>query len=761
MLFALSALVLSGAFILSCQKKEDPKVVLKAPVISAVMEGEAVSVQWDPVTNATGYKVEYKKAADADFALAGSPTYSPFLITEFEFGNVYEFRVKATCGEVESPYSNVVSVVVARYLPKPVIQVTSGIGFLNVEWEAVEGAASYQVEQKLSLASEYTVSYSGGETAYKITGLEAGVSYNVRVGVIAEGYAMSYSDVTTISTSAAPSTIISNAAEFVAWLGRINGETTEVAALMSDIDMTDVKLTSASGFFGELQGQGFAIKNLKSSVPLFAKNNGTVSDLVIDESCVFTPTGNVFGALVGEDGHGTYNNVKNKANVTYTASADVTTELIIGGLVGNTDGGNFKNCSNSGAVKIEAPGHSHQAVGLGGLVGYAESATFDGCVNRGPITLIADYGDPRNPLSGNNPNNGGGGMNIGGILGGGYDYGSAYYCTFTGCTNEATGVITVSHTKIDALESENASGYLSVGGVLGRARGNAKNCKNFAPVNVTATTSTRTSIKQKNYCIEVGGIAGLGLWAFSFESCSNNGNIDVVYDGRFNENRNRSSVGGICGWQDYDSSDATEGEADLFAYYCKQRGNITVHSTGVVAVGGIFGFSGKQIGNTVYDSCTITYSGSQGYVGGLVGIVQDNPGSYSIKSSSCAATIKAEDIDEVDDKYFVMGGLIGGWYRTAANQNWSCLTARDGIACSFSGSVSSATISRVGTVIGYIATPSGTLTFGDADNKIKVSGTFAKKDVPAVAISADNVETYAIGASEGVEVTMNAEYAAE
>jgi hypothetical protein len=759
-IFAFSALALIGAFVFSCKKPEPEKVVLNAPVISAEMSGDAVSVSWNPVTNATGYKVEYKKASDAEFALAGSPTYGPFLVTGFDFGNTYEFRVKATCGEVESPYSNVVSVEVAKYLSKPVIAVTPGIGFLNVEWQAVEGAASYQVEYKLALASEYTVGYTGDETSYKITSLESGVAYDVRVGVIAEGYSMSYSDVTTISTTAAPSTIIANADQLIAWLGSISGETTDVAALTADIDMTGKTITSAPGFFGELQGQGFAIKNLQSSVPLFAVNNGRITDLVIDESCVFTVGCNIFGTLVGEDGHGTYENVKNKANVTYTASADVNSELIIGGLVGKSDGGSFKNCSNSGAVKIEAPGHKHQAVGLGGLVGFAESAVFEGCINRGPVSLTADYGDPRTSLSGYNPNNGGGGINVGGILGGGYDYGSAYFCTFKECENEAAGAITVSHTKIDALASVDNSGYMAAGGILGRARGNMKNCKNFAPVNVTATTSDRASIKLRNFCIEVGGMAGLGLWAISFESCSNNGNIDVVYDGKYNGNRNRSSVGGICGWQDYDAADASEGEADIFGYYCKQRGNITVNSNGVVAVGGIFGFSGKQIGNTVYDSCTITYSGTQGYVGGLVGVVQDNPESYSIKSSSCAATIIAEDIDGVDDKYFTVGGLIGGWCRTSANQSWSCLTARDGKPCSFSGSVSSTTISRVGTVVGYIATPSGTLRFGDADNKIPVSGTFAKKDVPAVAISSENVETYAIGADEGVEVAMNVEYAA-
>lgn len=763
-IFAFSALALIGAFVFSCKKPEEkPQVVLQAPVISAAMEGEAVSVHWDPVTNATGYKVEYKKATDTEFALAGSPTYGPFLVTGFDFGNVYEFRMKATCGDVESPYSNVVSVEVAKYLSKPIIEVAPGIGFLKAEWQAVEGAASYQLEYKLALASEYTVGYSGDELSYKLTGLESGVAYDVRVGVIAEGYAMSYSDVTTISTTAAPSTIIANADQFIAWLASISGETVEVAALTADIDMTGKTITSATGFFGELQGQGFAIKNLQSSVPIFAKNNGKIVDLVIDGSCVFTAGSTTFGALVAEDGHGTYENVKNKANVTYTASANVTDPLMIGGLVGKSIGGSFKNCSNSGAVTIEATGYNHKAVGLGGVVGASLDITLDGCVNRGPITLNADYGDPKNPLvadeNADGPNNRG--INIGGVLGYGFDDGTHMYCTFKDCQNEAAGVVTLNHTKIDKLTSSSTSSYVCVGGIVGRARGNMKTCKNFAPVNAIATTSDRSQVKLQNYCIFVGGIIGAGRWSVSLESCSCYGDITVKYDGKYNGNRNRSSVGGICGWEDYEKSEEVTGEAEIWAHYCSMRGKIIAdEGKGILAIGGIFGTSGRQVGNKVYESCIISYRSTEGYVGGLVGVVQDNPEVYTIKGCSCAATIIAEDEND-DTKYFNVGGLIGGWCRTSANQNWSCLTAAsDGKPCSFSGSVSSTTISRVGTVVGYIATPSGTLRFGDADKKIPVSGTFAKKDVPAVAISSENVETYAIGADEGVEVAMNVEYAA-
>ena len=545
-------------------------------------------------------------------------------------------------------------------------------------------------------------------------------------------------------------TSIDSPRELAAFLAGTSASDTGSYTISTDLDMTGYTITSASGFGGSLNGQDYTISNLTSSVPLFATNAGTISNLVIDESCSFTTVSNIFGALVAEDNGGTYNSVRNRAAVTYSASGNVSDGLMIGGLIGKAIGAKLTGCTNGGAVSIQAAGYSHNAAGLGGIVGYAEGTTFTSCNNRGPVTLNADYGNPNTSLNGQSN----AGIAIGGILGNGYDHGEATSCTFTSCQNESAGVISLNHTRLDGLSASSTSAYVAIGGVFGKARGTVKTCKNFAPINVTATTSDRSIISYQNYCIFVGGIAGTARWTLGFESCRNDGAITVEYDGKYNGGRNRSSIGGICGWQDY--------ESDAYGYYCTQRGNITVYA-GAAAVGGIFGTSGKQIGNTVYSSCTINYAGQQGHVGGLVGIVQDNPSYYSIKNCRCEATIVAEDLNS-DDKYYAVGGLIGTWGRTSTkSENWSCLTERDGSACSFAGSVSSTTVSRVGIAVGYIAATSSNqnLTFGNANNKIKASGSFGKKDLDITSIDALNVHTYAVGANEGATLTAHIEYPTE
>ena len=769
----IAGLALFVVLLFGCKKEDTPKLQLAAPFLSGELVEDGVQLRWQPVINALSYRVEYKKSTDADYLAAGNPGYSPFVVTGLDFGNTYDFRVKSVNGDVESEWSNVVSIDVVKYLPKPVPSLEAGISYINVAWEPVEGATSYRIEHKLTIGSEYTTDYTGNgqDDNYhvQILGLESGVSYDVRIAAMAEGFSETYSDIASIPTLAAPSALISTAAQLVEWLSSVSATYYDVAALANDIDMDGVTITSASGFAGTLEGQGFSIKNLHSSVPLFAENNGTISNIVIDESCSFTPTSNVFGAFVAKDNGGIYISVKNRASVIYTASGNISTYLAIGGIIGESKGltlekgATLTKCSNSGAISIEASGYSHQAVGLGGLVGYAEAATFESCVNRGPVSLKANFGNPRGDLAGRTYNNSGGGINVGGILGGGQDYSADNYCVFTECQNESAGIITLNHTKIDGLAAESGSGIVAVGGVVGRARGDAKKCKNWAPVNVSATSDSEGADLQ-NYVVEVGGIAGVGVWGLGFESCSMESDVNVVYDGRYGSNRIQGAVGGICGRENQDNDSVSEDgatHAGSFAYYCKMKGKINVSGRGTACVGGIFGICGAQIGNQVTNTASISFTGYKGSVGGLVGYCDGPVANYTIKGSSCAAPIVGENYNGNDESWFGIGGLMGRWggaktngYPIFASQSQD----NTNTPCSFSGSISSTSLSQcVGIVIGDVRGQNMDLVFGDANHKIQATGTFAKKGLDEITINSDNVLTYAWGRDQGANITMYVE----
>ena len=744
--------ILSGC---SAGELEKPEIkTLDAPVVTAVLNDVKVELEWTPVINATSYKVEYKNATETEFAPAGTVSYSPYVFENLELSNTYDFRVKALCGETESAWSEIVTVEVVRLLPVPAVTFNPGITYIDVKWKAIEGVETYRVEYKAPASAEYVEAYKGNGTdveyAVKLNDLDPDTSYDIRMSCLAEGYNETFTEVFTIKTTAAPSRFIKTADEFIAWLASVDGMNEETAALGADIDMEGKEFTSATGFAGALEGQGYSIRNLKTDKPLFENFSGIISDIIIDESCEFTvPVGNkIFGIIAKKSQGGTFNSVINKADVTCTATANLNSYIIMGGLAGTAYESTFNKCENSGKIKFDATGYNHRSTGIGGLVGYTESSTYDSCVNSGTVTLLADYGDPNTRFDesviSSNPNVG---VNLGGVVGCGMDFSTASYCTFISCRNEATGVITFKHTKYDSLAQQKGTyRQVSIGGIVGRARGNMTQCKNYAAINVSATGSVQNDYwRRDQYLFNIGGVAGAGRYALSFESCVNKGNISFTNHNSTFQSRDVSAVGGICGWQDYDASEILEGCADIFAYYCIMEGNITVTGEGTAAVGGIFGVNGMQIGNSVSKSCTISYEGRQGAIGGLVGMANGN--AYESRMVKCStfegsilATRNFHDISS-DDKYFSVGGLIG--YN--ASNTGEVLLERGGQPCKFAGSLTCTNAAcAVGMLVGCVDGTSE-ITIGNADNPIQASGTFARKELEPITITSSNLNTYAIG----------------
>lgn len=544
--------------------------------------------------------------------------------------------------------------------------------------------------------------------------------------------------------------------EFSEFLAGTSSSDTGTYNITADLDMTGYTITSASGFGGTLNGNDHSIKNLTSSVPLFATNSGTIQNLTLDGSCAFTAGSNTFAPLVAEDSHGTYTSVRNRASVTYTATADVTDPVIIGGLVALSVGGTYEGCTNWGAVTFDATDYSHKATSLGGLVGLVNNTdsghdvSFDSCINYGHLTIQALYGDPNSSFDAGWDCKG---INMGGILGA-CVYGNSRV-SFESCQNATNGTITFLHAEIDRLtKNESDSGPIGIGGIMGLGdRANFNKCKNYALIDVKAkvsdpdifTENESTEKKRKNYLPCIGGISGYGWDATGgHSSCTNEGDIEVDYDGVYSaDDKWRAAVGGICGRGD-------RGSTNGFAYYCKQRGNITVTGSGVMSVGGIFGTRGKQIENTVEASCHITVNGLKGDVGGLVGYVEGSAANYTIRGCKCYATIFADSIWGEYNKngYWTIGGLMGRWGGANSGDNPS-LTNYNSDPCIFDGSVSSVyQDNKVGFVVGYASGSGKTVVFGSSSYKIQASGTFARKGLEETTINASNVETYAIGRSD-------------
>ena len=749
-LFLILGIILAAAASFSCEEPQPEVKPLATPSVTATLNVAKVTLTWRAVVDATSYQVEYKEHSADEFSVHGKTSNSPYEVNGLDFGYSYDFRIKALCGDRESEYSNIVTVELSRTLPKPAIKANAGISFAEVSWEAVEGAASYKVQHKLATDTEYVTDYDGdGEDCgfkFRVTGLQPAISYDLRVAANAEGFKETYSDVTTVTTTASPSTLINTAAQFKAWLSSVNAQTTDVAALGCDIDMTGVTITSATGFAGTLEGQGFAIRNLVSSVPLFETLTGTIKDVVLDGTCTFNAGSLIFGAIAAQDMKATYSGIVSSATVVYTPTADnLDGDYAIGGLVGYPHGSTFTSCviTEAASVTMNAAGFRIGAGGIGGIAGYgANDVYMDACINRGAVTLNAKCAAPHQEPDANDLISlKYADVSVGGIIG------------RNGCADVANvlkdcenyGKVTLNETAIDEIPNTGSNNYLKttcVGGIMGsalkyneggssvdRAEDNTYRCRNYGEIDVDFRTSTGSTIDGYRTILRVGGISGQ---YGSFSNCLNEGNIDVKSDasGTDGYGNNFSSVGGICGAGTYNK--------DSHAYYCNVKANITVDGNCAAQVGGIFGHRGKQIGNKVKEGTNITAvfidngskTANQGSLGGLVGYLKGGASTFPIKACSCEANlncyVRGQKFTDQHNGPSV-GGLIGKTADFEASGT-GILASRDGNPCSFTGTVSSSEPGstewsigqNIGTVIGYVKNSNKTQIYGEKDYPIKV-----------------------------------------
>ena len=159
-------------------------------VVSA--EVEQLDVSWDVLSDANGYKVQWKSGEDdygeeRQAVLTGAETVN-YTITDLIAGREYMIQLLSTKEHADDgPPSDEVTAVPLASPPVQVtgVEVTPGVAQLEVLWTEVSSADGYKVQWK-SGDEDYDDSrqtaITGGDTvSHSITGLTAGTEYTVRV----------------------------------------------------------------------------------------------------------------------------------------------------------------------------------------------------------------------------------------------------------------------------------------------------------------------------------------------------------------------------------------------------------------------------------------------------------------------------------------------------------------------------------------------------------------------------------------------------
>ncbi|WP_256762184.1 S-layer homology domain-containing protein, partial [Cohnella sp. WQ 127256] len=165
-----------------------------APIITSTVAGDSrVSLAWNPVPDATGYKV-YQSVASGTYgvevASVGQSVYGTD-INGLTNGTTYYFVVQAINGSLAGPYSNQVSAMPQVPSPgQPVLQpAIAGNSQVKLTWDPVPGSTGYKVYLS-ETSGTYGVSsatVSGSVYSFDVTGLTNGTTYYFAVKAVNPG----------------------------------------------------------------------------------------------------------------------------------------------------------------------------------------------------------------------------------------------------------------------------------------------------------------------------------------------------------------------------------------------------------------------------------------------------------------------------------------------------------------------------------------------------------------------------------------------
>ena len=300
-------------------------------------------------------------------------------------------------------------------------------------------------------------------------------------------------------------TEITNADEFVEWL--IKADRGEYQITVSELDMTGKSIVPSIGFAGVLECNGCLIKNLQSNRSLFSCLQGTVKNLVLDSSCIFTITPGESG-FIADTNMGTIDGCVNNANASYQGDF---TEITYFGAIAGRSTGVVKNCVNNGNISFTVANGiaSNHYIGgvIGRLSGTSGAVAVENCTNNGTVKITKENDRLKlyigGVVGGSVVNTKGQGINEGNGL---KDYGVVKGCMNTG--------------EVSCIHNVNVrSAYPNVGGVIGYIEGSIENCTNKGAVTL------RCSEDPAEDCLRpaLGGVAG--YVTKSAKDCINEGTV--------------------------------------------------------------------------------------------------------------------------------------------------------------------------------------------------------------------------------------------
>ena len=178
---------------------------LSAPTVTGGNDSQGrPTLKWNAVTGAAKYEVYRARSKDGDYIKYSTVTGTSYTnISYIENGNTYYYKVRALdANGTAGAWSSIVSVTYKQTLPAPTV--TGGNdaqGRPTLKWNAVSGAAKYEVYRARSRSGEYIKYSTVTGTSYTNTSyIEDGNTYYYKVRALkSDGTAGAWSSVVSVT----------------------------------------------------------------------------------------------------------------------------------------------------------------------------------------------------------------------------------------------------------------------------------------------------------------------------------------------------------------------------------------------------------------------------------------------------------------------------------------------------------------------------------------------------------------------------------
>jgi len=149
--------------------------------VYAVSSNNGISIDWSPVSNATGYYIYRSEGSSGSYKKIGISATASYIDNNIQLGTTYYYEVSAYNGSVESQRSDYKVVSTQLSAPIGVMAIINSAGEVTISWSSVAGATGYRIYRSTSSSGNYTSIGSSATTLYTDETVVAGATYYYKV----------------------------------------------------------------------------------------------------------------------------------------------------------------------------------------------------------------------------------------------------------------------------------------------------------------------------------------------------------------------------------------------------------------------------------------------------------------------------------------------------------------------------------------------------------------------------------------------------